>query len=162
MDSNIVANLTERELIDFITGIESDGKGGYNCNKAGTHALVSIVRRLEKRKNEKRKRAPRRPNLVITNAHAEKVRQLAREHRGDKDWTNERISKQAGLYEKSIQKRKDKFWIDDWGGEYTLKQIAAMARLERDRAANGTFTAAEIAQMRMTNSLKYGDEDDLD
>ena len=45
---DIVANLTERELINIITGIESDGKGGYNCTKEGTHALVNIVRRFEK------------------------------------------------------------------------------------------------------------------
>lgn len=158
--TEINATLTTHELEDFLEGLRKDENGDWVCTKKGTAALLRIANRVQRlRSDEPHRRAARRPNLKITQKTVELVRQLAKDN---PKASKESISIDAGLYEDTVRQRPEKYYVEDWDMELTLSRIVDMARLEMNRAANGRFTVAEVAQLRMTNSLRYGDDDGND
>lgn len=158
--TEINATLTTHELEDFLEGLRKDENGDWVCTKKGTAALLRIANRVQRlRSDEPHRRAARRPNLKITRKTVELVRQLAKDN---PKASKESISIDAGLYKDTVRQRPEKYYVEDWDMELTLSRIVDMARLEMNRAANGRFTVAEVAQLRMTNSLQYGDDDGND
>lgn len=136
---------------------DAETRGFVAIGAQGTKFLRKAFERLEKHKQnpEKKKRKPRSPNIVLTKEIAEKVRKLAQKY---PKMSKEDLSLKAGLKAKTISNRKDEFWIEDWGESRTLSKIVDIARLEAYKRSDETWTAADVAEMGISNRYKRRDD----
>ena len=149
------------EFITMITNVHKNGRGFIELTDVGLVSLLNAseraqreMKRIQAASGKKKPRQQRRPNLNLTNKDAERLRKLAQQH---PEMKQEQLSVLAGFYEDTINKCTTLFWINDWQTEATLANIVKFARIERDRTANGRFTAEEVDQMRITNRFSMGE-----
>lgn len=156
MDDELIIPVEQLQAI--IVGIHDAQTPGFVAVDAkGTMILRKAFERLDKRKEnpEKKKRQPRSPNIKLTKEIAEKVRKLAQKY---PNMNKEDLSLKAGLKRKTISNRKDEFWIEDWGESRTLSKIVDIARLEAYKRSDETWTAADVAEMGISNRYKRRDD----
>lgn len=155
MDEELIIPVDQLNAI--IVGLHDAQTPGFVAFDArATKFLRQAFQRLDARNAnpEKKKRQPRGQNLHLTRKDAERVRKLAQTH---PNATKDQISIWAGLNRKTVQNRKDEFWIEDWGESKTLSQIVDIARMEANRHSGETWTPADVAQMGITNRYKRND-----
>lgn len=155
MDEELIIPVEQLKAI--IVGIhDAETPGFVAVDAKGTMILRKAFKRLDERKQtpEKKQRQPRSPNIELTKEIAEKVRKLAQKY---PNMNKEDLSLKAGLKRKTISNRKDEFWIEDWGVSKTLTQIVDIARLEAYKHSDETWTAADVAEMGISNRYKRND-----